>query len=328
MKSFKFSEVKSLLESKSIKIENKILKDDIFFGIGSLNFAKNNELTFFHNDKYSNFLAMTKAKSCFIREEYSHFLSKTCQPIIVKDPYLAFAYTSNLFFPKNISNGIIENDINIHPETTLGKNLQIENFVIIKKKSIIGNNCILSNNVTIGPNVEIGSDTIIMPNCVISNSIIGNNCIIQSGTVIGGKGFGFTPKTKVEIRHIGNVIIGHNVEIGSNCTIDRAALDNTIIEDDVRIDNLVQIAHNVKIGKNTIIASLTGIAGSTEIGNNCIMGGQVGIGGHLKIGNNVTIAGKSGVTKNINDNSVIAGFPAVDIKIWKKSMINQYKKIK
>ena len=120
MKNFKFSEVKYFLESKSITIENKILKDVIFFGIGSLNFAKNNELTFFHNDKYVDSLALTKAKSCFIRGKYSHFLPKTCQPIIVKDPYLAFAYTSILFFPKNTSTGIVKNDINIHLETTLG----------------------------------------------------------------------------------------------------------------------------------------------------------------------------------------------------------------
>ena len=134
--------------------------------------------------------------------------------------------------------------------------------------------------------------------------------LLQSGAIIGGKGFGFTPKSKVEIRHIGNVVIGNFVDIGSNTTIDRATIDSTIIEDNVRIDNLVQIAHNVKIGKNSIIAAQTGIAGSTEIGNNCIMGGQVGIAGHLKIGNNVTIAAKSGVTKNIDNNAISSRFPS------------------
>ena len=118
------------------------------------------------------------------------------------------------------------------------------------------------------------------------------------------------------------------IEIGSNTTIDKATLHSTIISDNVRIDNLVQIAHNVCIGENTIIASQTGIAGSTQIGNNCLIGGQVGIAGHLKIEDNVTIAAKSGVTKNIKKNSIIAGFPAVDIKMWKKNIINQYKKIK
>ena len=133
---------------------------------------------------------------------------------------------------------------------------------------------------------------------------------------------------KIEIMHIGNVIIGNNVDIGSCTTIDRGTINSTIINDNCRIDNLVQIAHNVQIGKDTIIAAQTGIAGSTIIGDNCIMGGQVGIAGHLIIEDNVTIAGKSGVTKNIKKNSIIAGFPAVDIKIWKKNIINQYRKTK
>ena len=145
---------------------------------------------------------------------------------------------------------------------------------------------------------------------------------------IGEKGFGFTPDNKIEIKHIGNVIVGNNVEIGSNSTIDQATIHSTTISDHVRIDNLVQIAHNVYIGKNTIIAAQTGIAGSTHVGNNCLIGGQVGIAGHLIIEDNVTIAAKSGVTKNIKKNSIIAGFPAVDIKIWKKNIINQYRKIK
>ena len=167
-----------------------------------------------------------------------------------------------------------------------------------------------------------------MPNSVVSHAIIGKNCTIQSGSIIGGKGFGFTLKTKVEIKHIGNVVVGNFVDIGSNTTIDRATIDSTVIDDNVRIDNLVQIAHNVYIGQNTIIAGQTGISGSTQIGNNCLIGGQVGIAGHLIIEDNVTIAAKSGVTKNIKKNSIIAGFPAVDIKIWKKNIINQYRKTK
>ena len=173
----------------------------------------------------------------------------------------------------------------------------------------------------------IDEGTHVMSNCNISNAIIGKNSLIQSGAVIGGKGFGFTPDTKIEIRHIGNVIIGDNVDIGSNATIDRGAIASTTIEDNVRIDNLVQIAHGVSIGKNTIIAAQCGIAGSTKIGANCLLGGQVGISGHLKIGDNVRIAAKSGVTKNIKSDSIIAGFPAIDIKKWKKLMINQLKKI-
>ena len=328
MKNYKFSEIKSFLESKSIKIESKISNDEVFSGLGSLNLCNEKDISFFNKEKFSYLLPSTKARGCFINKVNSNLLPKSCIPIIVEDPYLAYAYVTNLFYPKAKSSGLIQKFTNIHPETILGKNVQIDNFVTIKKKSKIDNNCILLNNAVIGPNVELGSNTIIMPHSVISHAIIGKNCTIQSGSIIGGKGFGFTPKIKVEIKHIGNVVVGNFVDIGSNTTIDRATIDSTVIEDNVRIDNLVQIAHNVKIGKNSIIAAQTGIAGSTEIGNNCIMGGQVGIAGHLKIGNNVTIAAKSGVTKNIEDGAVIAGFPALDIKTWKRNIINQYKNIR
>ena len=147
------------------------------------------------------------------------------------------------------------------------------------------------------------------------------NCIIKSGARIGGTGFGFEMKTKQKINHSGNVVIGKNSSIGSNTTIDRAVFDSTSVGEFSNIDNLVQIAHNVNIGNYAVIAAQVGIAGSTKIGNYVTIGGQAGISGHLKIGDNVTIAGKSGVTKNIADNSIIAGFPAKDIKLWKKEII-------
>ena len=150
---------------------------------------------------------------------------------------------------------------------------------------------------------------------------IGNNCNIKSNSVIGGKGFGFEEKNKVPIEHFGDVLIGDNSYIGSNTTIDRAVFDSTKIGSFSHIDNLVQIAHNVELGKHSIIAAQVGIAGSTVIGDNVKIGGQAGISGHLNIGNNVTIAGKSGVTKNLKDNAIVAGFPAIDIKKWKLNII-------
>ena len=171
------------------------------------------------------------------------------------------------------------------------------------------------------PNVIIGENSIIYSNSNLQDCTIGSNCIIKSGAVIGGTGFGFDPKSKIRINHFGNVLIGENCNIGSNTTIDRAVFDSTIISKNSFIDNLVQIAHNVHIGEEAIIASQTGIAGSTSIGDNVIIGGQAGISGHLTIGKNVKIAAKSGVTKNITDNSIVAGFPAVDIKRWKISNI-------
>ena len=148
-----------------------------------------------------------------------------------------------------------------------------------------------------------------------------DNCIIKAGSRIGGTGFGFEMKTKQKIYHSGNVIIGKNSSIGSNTTIDRAVFDSTIIGDYSNIDNLVQIAHNVIIGDFAVIAAQVGIAGSTNIGKYVKIGGQAGISGHLVIGDNVTIAAKSGVTKNIDNNKIVAGFPAKDINLWKKEVI-------
>ena len=320
-----FIEIKNYLLKHAVHIKSNIKDNESFSNIGSLKNSNKYELTFFHNKKYLDQLKNTSAKACFINYDCVQYLNSSCYPIVVENPYQAFALISNLMHPRVISNSIIKNSVVIHKTSLIENNVQINDNVIIKENCKIHKNSIILENSVIGPNVEIFSDNYIMSSCVISNATIGNKCVIQHGSIIGGKGFGFTPKDKIEIQHIGNVIIGNNVDIGSNTTIDRGAVDSTIINDNVRIDNLVQIAHNVTIGKNSIIASQTGIAGSTNIGFNCVIGGQVGIAGHLNIGNNVRIAAKSGVTKDIPDNLTIAGFPALDIKKWRKIIVNQYK---
>jgi len=323
-----FEEIIKYLEKFDIKVESNFSDNEIIIGIGSIDSSNSNQITFFDNYKLLDSLSKTKAKGCIINKKNIDLLPHSCTPIIVEDPYLAFAHLTNLFYPSKISKGFIDTNCEINTLANIGSNVEIHKFVVIKEDTFIDDNAIILNNSSIGPNVKIGKNTTICSNNTISNAIIGNNCLIQSGCVIGDKGFGFSKKEKVKINHIGNVLIGNNVEIGSNTTIDKASLDSTIIRDNVRIDNLVQIAHSVTIGNNTIIASQVGIAGSSIIGDNCLIGGQAGISGHLKIGNNVTIAAKSGVTKNINDNLIVAGFPAINIKKWKKNIINQYKQLK
>lgn len=320
------SEIKNFLSKNNIHIITNFNDNDIISDLASLNKAQSNELSFFTSKTSLKLLKNTSAKGCIIEKDNLKLLNINSKYIIVENPYLTFAFLTNFFYNTNISNGVVSKKTSIHKEVNLKKNVQIDSFTIIKENTIIEENVIIYGNSVIGPNVEIGKNTIIYPNNTISNTIIGYNTLIQSGCVIGDRGFGFTPNEKIELFHVGNVIIGNNVQIGSNTAIDRALLDSTIIEDTVRLDNLVHIAHGVKIGKGTIIAGQVGIAGSVTIGNNCLIGGQVGISGHLRIGNNVTIAAKSGVTKHINDQSVIAGFPAIDIKSWKKIIINQYKK--
>ena len=323
-----FQIIKNLLKKNSIEFDTTLDLNAIFDNINSLNNSTSNDLTFFHNSKYLNQLKETKAKACLIQKQYLSYLNQNCIPIIVKDPYLTYAIISNLFCPPVISNGLINNTAKISNEVSLGNNVQINANVVINNKSIIKNNVIIFENTVIGPEVIIGQGTQIMSNCFICNASLGENCVIQPGVVIGSKGFGFATKQKIEIKHIGKVKIGKNVDIGSNTTIDRGTIDSTIIDDNCRIDNLVQIAHNVQIGKNSIIAGQSGIAGSAKIGENCMIGGQVGIAGHITIGNDVIIAGKSGVTKNVDSNCTIAGFPALEINKWKKSIIRQYKGIK
>ena len=316
-----FEEIKNFLENFSINISTNIKSDEIFFGINSITKASVKNITFYNDYKYLLQLKNTKAKACLITKEDSNLLPTSCSAIIVDDPYLSFACLSNLFKDDEKSSGVISDNTFIQNNVNISKNVQIDSFTSILNDSKIGRNVKIGPNCCIGPYVDIKDNTIIQSNTVLSNCIIGNNCNIKSSSVIGGKGFGFEEKNKITIEHFGNVVIGDNSYIGSSTTIDRAVFDSTIIGDFSHIDNLVQIAHNVVLGKHSIVAAQVGIAGSTVIGDNVKIGGKAGISGHLNIGNNVTIAAKSGVTKNLKDDATVAGFPAIDIKKWKINTI-------
>ena len=324
------SELELFLNGYSIDIKyiDDTNKFHDFIGIGSILKSKMNDITFYNDSRYQDKLLHTNAIGCFIKKEDVHLLPKNCIPLIVLDPYKAYACATNFIFPNKLAKPYIKNSSYLDSDSHIHPSSEINNFVTINENTVIGKNVIISSNSVIGPNVNIDNNSVIKSNAVISNALIGKNCLIQSGSIIGDQGFGFTSDDKIEIKHIGNVVIKDNVQIGSNTTIDRGSLDSTIINQNVRIDNLVQIAHNVEIGMNTIIAAQTGIAGSTIIGSNCKIGGQAGVSGHLNIGDNVIIAAKSGVTKNLKNNSIVAGFPAIDIRVWKKNKIAELKKYK
>ena len=301
-------------------------------GIGSLKAAKENEISFAAGHKYAKQLLDTKA--CAVIMDYESLkaeLPSDVKFVILdsKNPYLSFAEATQIF--KSVSdekNKIpfdnFEGRYFIGKTSKKGKNNIIFPGVFIGEGSFIGDNCRVMPNVYIGNNVTIGNNVLIYPNVTIyDNSKIGNNCIIHAGVVIGSAGFGFARGKSgyIKIIHTGYAEIEDNVEVGANSTIDRGAVDFTRIGAGTKIDNLVQIAHNVIIGKNCVIAAQTGIAGSSEIGDNVTMGGQVGIAGHISIGNNVMIAAQSGVSGNISDGEIISGSPAFSIKEWRNSVV-------
>ena len=262
----------------------------------------------------------TKAGACITTDKLKKYLPTTCIKVLVKNVLFSTAKVSKKFYPladlDYLDESLVEsNNISSNfSSVTFGQNCFIGNKVKIGSKTSIGANTIIEHDVQIGSNCLIGS------NVTIRNSIIGNGVVIQDGCKIGVKGFGFIPLKDKNFRfpHIGRVILKDGVEIGANCTIDRGSIGDTIINQNTFLDNQIHLAHNVKIGKNCMIAGQVGFAGSTTVGNNVSIGGQAGISGHLKIGNNVKIGGGSGVVKNVPDNTIVMGYPAVPLREFLK----------
>lgn len=300
---------------KNLNIKNKKNYGNLLINnIQTLDQAKKNDITFFHSLKYKELLVRTKSNFIITTSKLSKHIPKSKIKLIVKNVLISVAKITIFFYPNSLNDKFEDKIVKFNKKkfnnVKFGSNVVLGENVKIGKNTNIGHNSIIESNVILGKNCNIGS------NVVIKKSIIGDNVFILDGATIGKKGFGFFPNNNKNIRypHIGMVLIGSNVEIGCNNTIDRGSLSNTVIGNNCFLDNQVHIAHNVKIGNNCIIAGQVGIAGSSTLGNNVIIGGQVGISGHLKIGNNVKIGGGSGVIKNIPDNAKVMGYPAKDIK--------------
>ena len=311
------------------KLVNGVVDGDDNSTINKLSKIENgdkNSLSFLGNPKYNNFLYESNASIIII--ENSFIPKQKVRPTLIRveDPNLAFSTLLEYFDNQQLKKIGIDPESSISKKSSYGKNLYFGKYSLANDHVKIGNNVKIHSHVNISENVEIGNNCIIYPGVKIyRNTVVGNNCIIHSGTVLGSDGFGFNKDSKgnnLKVVHNGNVIIENDVEIGSNCSIDRATLGSTIIKSGVKIDNLVQIAHNVSIGENTCIAAQVGIAGSTNIGTDCLIGGQVGISGHLSIGNRVQIQAKSGILKNIEDDSVVMGYPAINYRDYNKSYVH------
>ncbi len=292
--------------------------------IGKIEDAKTGEISFISNPKYEKFLYTTNASCVIINQDFKLSSETKITRILVNDSYVALSKLMQIFSVDEIDDNSISTNSVIDSSSIIEDNVHIGHFSIIGKNSFIGKNVKIYNNCVIGKNVTIKDNTIIYSNaCIKDNSVIGENNIIHTGAVIGSDGFGFATNEKKlnKIQHLGNVITEENVEIGANTTIDKASIGSTIISKGVKLDNLIQIGHNVKIGENTAIAGLTAIAGSTKIGKNCLIGGQCAITGHIKIGDNVRIAGNSGVGGNIIDNQTIQGIYAFNKQDFQRSYI-------
>ena len=283
-------------------------------------------LTFLSNPKYTSYIYNTKATITIVDESFVAEQKVTTTLIRVPDARKAFSKLLEYYNMVKFNKTGIEQPSFIADSAKYGNNLYLGAFSYISKEVKIGNNAKVFPNVFIGDNVTIGDDVIVFSGAKIySDSVIGDRCVIHGGAIIGADGFGFVPNEKGEydkVPQIGNVIIEEDVDVGAGTTIDRATLGSTIIRKGVKLDNQIQIAHNVEIGEHTAIAAQTGIAGSTKIGKHCLIGGQVGIAGHLIIGDKVRIQAQSGIGRNIKNGVAIQGSPAFNYTDWNKSYVH------
>jgi UDP-3-O-[3-hydroxymyristoyl] glucosamine N-acyltransferase len=283
-------------------------------------------LSFLANPKYEHYLYTTKSSIVLVNKDFMPSGKVGATLIRVESAYDAFASLLRLIDQARPRKKGIHPSAVIEPTASIGKDVYIGPYAYIGENCKIGDECSVFPHVFLGDNSNIGKNSTLFPGVKIYHDcIIGTNCIIHAGTVIGSDGFGFAPQSESEfmkIPQIGNVVIEDNVEIGANVAIDRATMGSTVIRKGVKLDNLIQIGHNVEVGENTVMAGQTGIAGSTKIGKNCMFGGQVGISGHLKIADGVKIGAKSGIPGDVkNENAILFGYPAFEHKDFIRSFV-------
>lgn len=322
MAQFTLSELASSIDGQVVGNEQHIINN-----VATLINAGQSDITFLANSKYRKYLADTNAGCVLIDKKSAETVSGNA--IVVDDPYVAYAKVANLLFPepdfekKVAASAVVEDDVVVGDRVHIGANCVIESGVEIANDVYIGPGCI------IGANTKIGSKTRLRANVTIANDVqIGERVILHPGVVLGADGFGLANEKGrwIKIPQVGTVRIGNDVEIGANTTIDRGAIDDTIISDGVKLDNQIQIGHNVTIGEHTVVAGCVGIAGSTHIGAHCAIGGGTGMAGHISIADGVQLMGMSMVTKSISEPGVYAsGIPIEPVKQWHKN-VARYRK--
>jgi len=287
-------------------------------GLAPIETAKQGQIAFVANAKYLQKAAESHASAIIVKAALPGVEKNF---LVIDDPYYAFARLLTLFHPPRTYAPGIDAKASVGKDVSFGEGVYVGPMAVIEDGVTIGDGVQIRAGVFVGEGSEIGDETLLYPNVTIREDVkIGKRVIIHSGTVIGSDGFGFAPHKgrHYKIPQVGGVIIEDDVEFGANCAVDRAVLGQTIVRCGTKIDNLVQIGHNVSIGNDTILVAQVGISGSVDIGHHVTLAGQVGVSGHLKIGDNVMVGGKSGVTKDIASRQIVSGFPPVPHKTWLK----------
>ncbi len=295
----------------------------IITDISTLGKASTGHISCLHNSKYIGNLTNTQASACILQAEHIKNAPPHLALLIAKHPYRSFGIIAKLFYPTEVKNSFISPSAVIHPTAKIGKNCSIGHGSIIEENVTIGDYCQIDAHCVISKGVILGESCRISACVTISHTIMGNFVFIKPGARIGQPGFGFhmDEKGHFDIPQLGRVMIGNDVHIGANTTVDRGSELDTVIGSGTRIDNLVQIAHNAEVGENCVLVAQSGIAGSTKLGRFVIVAGQVGIAGHLNIGDKVRIAAQSGIMRDVAAGETIAGSPAVPIRDWHKQTI-------
>ena len=289
--------------------------------------GKKGSLSFLANPIYTHHIYTTEASIVIVNNNFKPEKPVESTLIRVQDAYIAFSQLLELYHQSKPVKQGISDKASIAQDAKIGNNVYIGEFVVIGENAIIGNDTKIFPNTVVGDNCKIGDNSTLFAGVkVYDECVIGNNCTLHAGTVIGSDGFGFAPRKGTDFKkvpQIGNVVIEDRVEIGANTAIDRATLGSTIIRRGVKLDNLIQVGHNVEIGENTVIAAHTGISGSTKIGKNCMIAGQVGFVGHIHVADGTKISGQSGVTKEVKEeNSLLGGTPAFNLRHYNRSAVH------
>ena len=306
-----------------IVVPNEYDKNKQFESVAVLAAAGAQDVSCYNNAKYLEELKHTKAGLCLVTAEGAAHVPESTLCLIVDHPYRFFGKIAALFYPSSVNHQGISDLSFIHPTAKVGCSCVISAFAVIEADVVVADDCFIGPNCVIQKGTSLGNNCHLEAHVTVGCAIIGNHVYIKPGARIGQPGFGFhmDEKGHFDIPQLGRVIIGDHVHIGANTTIDRGSFADTVIGKGVRIDNLVQIAHNVEVGDNSVLVAQVGIAGSTKLGKFVIAAGQVGIAGHLKIGNGVKIAAQSGLMRDVADKETVAGSPAVPVRDWHKQTI-------